>query len=97
MSASIVSRVDTPPVLEACKHVFDPVALSIEHRIIGVLDAMLGMGRDAGSDASICQRLSESHGSIGSVGEQEARRRQLFEDGGSGLVVVGLALAQVQQ
>lgn len=88
---------DASPVFEAGEHVLDPVALPIEHRIIGMLDAMAGMGRDARGDASIGERLSESGGAIGSVGEQEAGGRQLFEDSGSGLVVVGLALAQVQQ
>jgi hypothetical protein len=57
--APVVSGVDSAPVLEAREHVLDLVAFSVEDRIVGVLDAMLGMGRDAGSDAPSGERLAE--------------------------------------
>ena len=60
MSASVVSCMDTSPVLEASEHVLDLVALAVEDRIVGVLGAMLGMGRDAGDNATSGECLSEA-------------------------------------
>ena len=97
MSASVVSGVDTAPVLEPCEHVLDPMALAIENAVVVVLDAVAGMGRDAGSDTLVCQGLAEGGGAVGPVGEQEAGGRQLIDHSSSGLVIVGLPLAQVQQ
>ena len=34
MGASVVAGSDAPPVLELAEHVFDPVALSVEHRVM---------------------------------------------------------------
>ncbi len=34
MCASIVSGVNTPPVLQPAEHVFDPVALTVEDAIV---------------------------------------------------------------
>jgi hypothetical protein len=59
MGASVVPGVDTTPVLETCEHVLDPVALSIEHAVIVVLDAVAGVGRNAGRDALLGQSLPE--------------------------------------
>ena len=73
------------------------MALLVEEWIVGVLDAVLGMRRDAGRDAAIGQRLAEGGGTVGPVGEQEAGRRQLIEDRGGGLVVVGLPLGKMKE
>ena len=97
MSASVVSGVDAPPILEAGKGVLDPVALPVEDAIVAVLDAMPGVGRDAWRDVPLDQSLAEGGRAVGPVSEQEARGRQMFKDGSSGLVIVGLALAQMQQ
>jgi hypothetical protein len=97
VSASIISGVDAPPVLETSKGVLDLVALPVEDRIVAVLDAVLGVGWDAWRDVPLDQSLAEGGRAVGPVGEQEARRRQMFKDGSSGLVIVGLALAQMQQ
>lgn len=97
MSTSIVSGVDASPVLEASEHVLDSVALAVEHAIIVVLDAVPGVRRDAWGDALVGQSLPEGGRSIGPVSEQEAGRWQVIDDSGGGLVVVGLALAQMQQ
>lgn len=59
MSASVVSRVDSPPVLEAREQVLDFVALAIEDGIVAVLDPVLGVRRDARFDAALDERLSE--------------------------------------
>lgn len=97
MSASVVAGVDATPVLEPGEHVLDLVALSVEDWIIYVLCAVFGMRRNARRDASICQRLPEGSGTVGPVGEQEAGVRELLENCGSSLVIVGLSLAQMQQ
>lgn len=59
VGASVVSGVDASPVLEACEHVLDPVALPVEDAIVVMLDAVAGMGRDAGCDALLGQGLPE--------------------------------------
>ena len=71
MSASVVSGVDASPVLEAGEQVLDAMALLVEDRIVGVLNAVLGMGRDAGRYAPIDQGLAERRGTVGPVGKQE--------------------------
>ena len=58
---------------------------------------MFCMRRDTGGYPSICQRLPEGSGTVGPVGQQEAGGRQLFKNGGSRLVIVGLSLGQMQQ
>ena len=88
---------DAAPVLEACEQVLDPVALAIEDRIIAVPDPMLGMGWNAGGDAALDERLAEGGGTVGSVGQQGVGGRQVFDHCGSGLVIIGLPLAQMQQ
>lgn len=97
MSASVVSGVDASPILEAGEHVLDLVALAVEDGIVGVLDAVPGMGRDARGDTLIGQRLSEGGGAIGPVGEQEAGEWQMIKDRGRGLVIIGLTFGQMQQ
>ncbi len=88
---------DSSPVFEAREHVLDPVALPVKDWIVCMLNAMAGMWRDAWGDAAFGQSLSEGGGAVGSVGKQEAGGRQVLNDCGRGLVVVGLPLAQVQQ
>ena len=97
MSASVVSSVDATPIFEASEHVLDPVSLPVEDGIVLVLCAVLGMRRNARGDAALGQRLSEGRGTVGPVGEQEAGGRQMGDDSGSGLMIVGLAFAQMQQ
>ena len=60
-----------------------------------MLDAVLGMGRDAGGDATVGERLAESGGAVSPVGQQMVGWRQVVEHGGSGFVIVGLAFAQM--
>ena len=96
MSASVVSGVDATPIFEACEHVLNPVSLPVEDGIVLVLCAVLGMRRNARGDAALGQRLSEGRGTVGPVGEQEASGRQMLDDCGSGLMIVGLSFAQMQ-
>ena len=97
MSTSIVSGVDAAPILEACEQVLDLVALAVEDRIVGVLDAVAGMGRNAGCDAALDECLSEGDGAEGSVGQHVAGWRQVLDHCGSGLVIIDLPFAQMQQ
>lgn len=97
MSASVVSCVDSSPVFEAGEHVLDSVALSVEYRIVAMPDAVTAVRRDARGDASRDERLAEADGTEGSIGQQVLGLRQVLEHCGGGLVVVGLAFAQMQQ
>ena len=97
MGASVIAGVDASPVFETGEHVLDPVTLLVEDRIVWVLDAVLGMWRDAGHDVSIGKRLPKGGGTVSSVGKQEAYVRQLIENRCSSLVVVGLALGKVKE
>lgn len=62
-----------------------------------MLDTMLGMGRDAGRDAAFDERLAEGRGTVGPIGEQGFGGRQDLDHCGSGLVIIGLPFAQMQQ
>lgn len=73
------------------------MALLVEGWVVVVLDAVLGVRRDAGRDAAIGQRLAEGGRAVGPVSEQEASWGQLIEDRGGGLVVVGLSLGEVKE
>jgi hypothetical protein len=70
--AGFVSGVDAPPVFEAGEHVLDLVPLTVEDRIIGMLDTVLGMRRDAGRDVLPDKRLVEARGTVGPIGQQMA-------------------------
>ena len=59
MSTSVLSGMDASPVFEACEHVLDPVALSVQDRIAVVLNSMLGMGWNAWRDTALDERLAE--------------------------------------
>lgn len=97
MSTSVVSGMDATPILEPGERVLDSVALPVEDWIVRMLCAVLGMRRNARRDAPIGQRLSEGGRTVGPVGEQEAGVRQLLDDRGSGLVIVGLSLCKVKE
>lgn len=42
MCASVVAGMDAAPVLEFAEHVLDPVALAVEHGVVGDLDLAIG-------------------------------------------------------
>lgn len=88
---------DAAPVLQACEEVLYPMALAVEDRIVVVLDAMARMWRDARCDAAFCERLAQGGGTVGTVGQQVFGWRQGFDHCGSGLVIIGLPFAQMQQ
>jgi len=79
VSASVVSGVDASRVLETCEHVFDFVALTVEHAIIVVLEAVAGVRRDAGCDA--CRDSRASYGYHPSRHPHEARQRSRLRRG----------------
>lgn len=97
MSTSVVSGVDASPVLQACEQVFYPVTLAVEDGIVGVLGAVTRMWRNARCDAALDERLAEGGGTVGSVGQQVVGRRQGLNHCSSGLVIIGLSFAQMQQ
>ena len=97
MSTSVVPGVDAAPVFEAGEHVLDPVALAVEDRIVAVLNTMLGMRRNAGRDAALDERLAEGRGTVGPIGQQGVGKGQVLNHCGSGLMIIGLPFAQMQQ
>ena len=96
VSASIVTSVDTSPVLEAAKHVFDAVALSVEGAIVRDERFTVDFRRDAGGDASLGKRFAEPVGVISAVGEHGGGWRQGVDQQGGALVVAGLSLGEHQ-
>ena len=97
MSASVVPCVDAPPVLKASEHILDLVALAVEDRIVAVLYAVAGVGRNAWRDAAIDERLAEGRGTVRPVGQQEAGDRQVLDHCGGSFVIVGLPFAHMQK
>ena len=97
MGASIVSGVDAPPVLEACEHVLDTVALTIKRAIVTVLDFAASMRRDAGGYAVFDERLSEPAGIIASIGEHGLGAWQGIDHHSRAFIFAGLPFGQAQQ
>lgn len=71
VGASVVSCVDTAPVLEPGEEVFDPVPLAVEDWIVREASLVVAMGGDAGGDASGVEGLPEPVAVIGAIGEQD--------------------------
>jgi hypothetical protein len=69
VGALVVAGVDAPPVLEACEHVLDAVALPIERAIVTVLNFAASTRRNARCYAVFDERLPEPAGIIASMGE----------------------------
>ena len=69
MGASIITGVDTSPVLEATKHIFDLVPLAIEALVVIDLYCAVGSRWDAGSYAARCQGFAEPVGVITPVAQ----------------------------
>lgn len=97
MSASIVSGMDAAPVFEAGEEVLDLVALSIELGVVTLLDTVLGMWRDARRDAAFFQGMAECYGTVGAVGKQVPRGRQVLSHAQSGWVVASLAFGKTHK
>lgn len=70
MSASVVSGVNSPPVLELSKHIFDFVALFIERRVMWDGDLSVRPRWNAGGDFAGGQGVSKPVGIIAFVGQQ---------------------------
>ena len=69
MGATVVSRVDAPPVFEAAEHVFDFVALLVEEGGMGG-DLPIGFRWDADGDAALGEGGAEPVGVVTLVGEK---------------------------
>ena len=61
MSAAVIARGGTAPVLDPTEHVFDFVALAIERGIVGVLNFTVLAWRDTWIDAFADQGGAEPH------------------------------------
>lgn len=96
MSASVISRVDTAPVLEASEHVLDAMALAIERAVVRDEGLAIDLGWNAGGDTACSECASEPVGVIASVGEHGFGGRQSVDEHGGAFEIAGLALAQRQ-
>ena len=70
MGATVVSGVDTPPVLKAPEHVFDSVALFVEDGVMRDRGFAVGFGRNAGSDAALGEGGAGPVGVVTLVGQK---------------------------
>jgi hypothetical protein len=59
VGAAVISGVNATPVLEFSEHVFDFVALSVQHRIMRNRDLSVGPRRNAGGDLAIGKGVSK--------------------------------------
>ena len=59
MNASIVAGVDAAPVLEAGEEILDFVALPVKDGVVGGLDFVLDVRRDAWGDAAYGKSIAE--------------------------------------
>jgi hypothetical protein len=97
VSASVVSGVNASPVLDACEHIFDAMALSIEDAIVRVLDFAGALGRDAGRDTALGECLAEPAGVIPPVAKHGFGRRQGIDHHRRPWVIADLPLGETQK
>lgn len=69
MCASVVTGMDTPPILELAEHVFDLVALAIENTVMFDQLFAVGLRWDARDDAAFGESLAKPVGVIALVTE----------------------------
>ena len=93
MGATVVSGVDAPPVFEAPEHVFDLMALFVEHGVMGDRGFAIGFGRNAGGDAALGQGGAEPVGVVTLVGQKLFGFRHGGQHQRGALVVAHLPLA----
>lgn len=96
VGTSIIASVDASPVLEACEHVFDAVALPEEDRVIGILYLAKRMRRDAGVDTALGEGLAEPTAVIGPIAKQDAALGHGGHDRFGTLMVVALAFGEME-
>lgn len=70
MSASIVARCDTTPVLELGEEILDFVALAVERFVVIVWDLAAAARRDARLDASGFEFFAEPDAVVAAIGDQ---------------------------
>jgi hypothetical protein len=71
------------------------MALPIQDGIIGMLDFVLGMRRNAGGDAALDKRVAEPDRAVGSICEQAMGGGQRLDHSRSCLMVAGLAFGEI--
>src|SRR5664279_697953 len=76
MGASVVTRVDAPPVFEPAEHILDFMALAIERAVMFDRYFSIGFRRNARRDAALGESPAEPVGVISLVGEEFPGARQ---------------------
>lgn len=97
MSASIVSRCDAPPVLDATEHVFDTISLAIELFVIVRRLLPLRTGRYACRYSLFFQRVAEPVSIVSSIGEEFPCIGQPIQQVARTPVIAGLASGEEEQ
>src|SRR5450631_754847 len=94
MGASVVTRVDAPPVLEPAKHILDFVTLAIERAVMFDRYFSIGFRRNARRDTALGESPAEPVGIISPVGEEFPGARQRGEHCSGAFEIARLAFAQ---
>lgn len=96
MGAAVITGMDTPPIFEFSKHIFDFVAAFVERFVERNLQFSVGLWRDAWGNAALQQCITEPVGVISLVAEQGFGIRNGFEHEGSTLKIAHLAFGEQQ-
>ena len=97
VGASVVSRRDAAPVLEAAEHVLDAVTLAVEQLVVGQRGLAAFGGRDARGYAARGQRGAEAIAVVATIGEQFACWRQCGQHHRGAAVIAHLPFGEQQQ
>ena len=96
IGTSVVSCVDTSPVLETSEEVLDFVALPVEDGVVTMLDFVQRMRRDAGSYAALGEGMAEPDRAVGAVGKHGFGVWQSIDEGFGALVIAALPFGQMK-
>ncbi|XEN34574.1 hypothetical protein M728_005235 (plasmid) [Ensifer sp. WSM1721] len=83
--------------LIAAEHVFDPVSLFVEHRVVFDGLPAVSFGRDAWGNSLFLQLIAKPVGIIAAIGQQLFGLRQAFDESTCALEVAGLPFGEQQQ
>ena len=77
MCASVVTCMDTPPVLEPAEHILDLVTLAVEHTVVLYGLSAVGFWRNARGDAPFGESVTEPIGVVAFVAQKFLGFRQV--------------------
>jgi len=87
----VVSRGDATEVFELVKEALDEIALFVERRIDGTLEAAVALGRDVWARAVSDEGVEDGASVVAAIGDRVARWREAGDQGWQAGFVGGLA------